>query len=89
MRLPIEDRKVVGRDIQRVEFGWPFGMPYCRSLGRGLWEVRCDLADGRIARVIFCFVGSEIALLHGFVKKSRKTAESDIELSLHRMRDLT
>jgi phage-related protein len=89
MRLPIEDRKVVGRDIQRVEFGWPLGMPYCRSLGRGLWEVRCDLADGRIARVIFCFVGSEIALLHGFVKKSRKTAESDIELSLHRMRDLT
>lgn len=26
------DRKVIGKDIQKVEFGWPIGMPYCRSL---------------------------------------------------------
>jgi hypothetical protein len=25
-----EDRRLVGRDIQKVEFGWPLGMPYCR-----------------------------------------------------------
>jgi hypothetical protein len=35
-----EDRRIVGRDIQKVEFGWPIGMPYCRPLGRGLWEER-------------------------------------------------
>lgn len=44
--LSVEDRKLVGLDIQKVEFGWPLGMPYCRSLGNGLWEVRSDLADG-------------------------------------------
>ena len=27
----MEDRKRVGRDIQKVEFGWPLGMPYCRK----------------------------------------------------------
>jgi hypothetical protein len=43
LELPLEDRKLVGRDIQKVEFGWPLGMPYCRSLGDGLWEVRSDL----------------------------------------------
>jgi hypothetical protein len=30
--LSVEDRKLIGRDVQKVEFGWPLGMPYCRSL---------------------------------------------------------
>src|SRR5580658_2937657 len=51
--LSSENRKLVGRDIQRAEFGWPLGMPYCRSLGNALWEVRSDLTDGTIAQVIF------------------------------------
>jgi hypothetical protein len=45
LELSEADRKLVGRDIQKVEFGWPLGMPYCRSLGHGLWEVRSDLTD--------------------------------------------
>jgi hypothetical protein len=36
LELSPEDRKRIGRDIQKVEFGWPIGMPYCRSLGSGL-----------------------------------------------------
>ena len=31
--------------IQKVEFGWPLGMPYCRGLGNGLWEVRSELTE--------------------------------------------
>jgi hypothetical protein len=34
-------------------------MPYCRSVGHGLWEVRADLNGGRIARVIFWITGAE------------------------------
>ena len=30
--LSLEDRKLVGSGIQKVEFGWPLGMPYCRRL---------------------------------------------------------
>jgi len=78
------DRRVIGKDIQKVEFGWPIGMPYCRPLGHGLWEVRSDLAGGRIARVIFCIVGGEMVLLHGFEKKSQRTPAHDIELALKR-----
>jgi hypothetical protein len=51
LRLPKSDRQAIGKDIQKVEFGWPIGMPYCRPLGHGLWEVRSDLTGGRIARV--------------------------------------
>ena len=35
MRLPLPDRKQLGHDIRDVEFGWPVGMPLCRSLGPG------------------------------------------------------
>ncbi len=48
------NRKIVGADIKTVEFGWPIGMPVCRPLGNGLYEVRSNLLDKSIARVIFC-----------------------------------
>ena len=34
------DRHRIGKDIQKVEFGWPIGRPHCMPLGHGLWEVR-------------------------------------------------
>ena len=34
------DRRAVGLDLMRVQFRWPVGMPLCRPLGQGLWEVR-------------------------------------------------
>lgn len=86
--LSKDDRQVIGRDIQKVEFGWPIGMPYCRPLGHGLWEVRSDLTGGRIARVIFCLVAGEMVLLHGFEKKTQKTPTRDIDLALARKREI-
>jgi hypothetical protein len=50
---PVEDRKQIGVDIRTVEFGWPIGMPVCRPLGDGLYEVRSDLAGNKIGRVLF------------------------------------
>jgi phage-related protein len=86
--LSLEDRKLVGRDIQKVEFGWPLGMPYCRSLGNGLWEIRSGLTDGKIGRVIFCLERERMVLLHGFVKKTQKTAANDLRLARKRMREV-
>jgi phage-related protein len=86
--LPKDDRRVIGKDIQKVEFGWPIGMPYCRSVGQGIWEVRSNLSGRRIARVIFCLVGDEMILLHGFMKKTQKTTTHDIELALKRRREI-
>jgi phage-related protein len=88
LALTIDDRRVIGRDIQKVEFGWPLGMPYCWGLGHGLWEVRSDLSGGRIARVIFCLIAGEMILLHGFGKKTQKTPTHDIELALRRKREI-
>jgi phage-related protein len=88
LTLAKDDRRVIGKDIQKVEFGWPIGMPYCRSLGRGLWEVRSDLAGGRIARVIFCIVHGEMVLLHGLEKTTQKTPAHDIDLAVKRKQEI-
>ena len=89
LTLSTEDRKLVGRDIQKVEFGWPLGMPYCRSLNDGLWEVRSDLTDRKIGRVIFCVSRRRMVLLHGFLKKMQKTPLQDLRLALKRMKELS
>jgi phage-related protein len=88
LALTKEDRRIIGRDIQKVEFGWPIGMPYCRPLGRGLFEVRSDLTGGRIARVIFAIQAGEMVLLHGFEKKTQRTPPRDIELALRRKQEI-
>jgi phage-related protein len=61
-------------------------MPLVASLGRELWEVRSNLARGRIARVLFCVERNSMVLLHGFIKKTQKTTERDIDLALKRKR---
>jgi phage-related protein len=77
-----EDRKRIGEDIKTVEFGWPVGMPVCRPVGGGIYEVRSDLAQNRIARVLFYFdKNGRMVLLHGFIKKTQKTPEEDLELA--------
>ena len=72
-----------------MEFSWPIGMPLCRSLGAGLWEVRSQLAGGRIARIIFCVHQGRMVLLHGFMKKTQKTQPREIELAAKRMKEIT
>jgi phage-related protein len=81
------ERYLIGTDIKTVEYGWPIGMPTCRPLGKGLFEVRTNLPDG-IARVIFGFYEDQLILLHGFIKKTQKTPKADLELALSRKRDL-
>ena len=78
------DRKIIGEDIKDVELSWPIGMPLVRSLGRDLWEVRSSLTGGKIARVVFCVDESRMILLHGFIKKSQKTPQKEIDLALKR-----
>ena len=84
--LEPEDRKAIGEDIKDVEFAWPLGLPLVRPLGRGLWEVRSSLTQGRIARIIFCVSGGQMVLLHVFIKKTQATPTQEIDLALKRMK---
>ena len=83
--LPREERRIIGEDLKTVQFGWPLGMPLVRKLDKGLWEVRSRLPD-RIARVIFTSGEGRMVLLHGFIKKSQKTPQEDLQLAKTRLR---
>jgi phage-related protein len=54
--LAKEDRVAIGTDIQTTEYDCPIGMPTCKPMGNGLHEVRTDLSNNRIARVLFLFM---------------------------------
>ncbi|OWU66792.1 type II toxin-antitoxin system RelE/ParE family toxin [Marinibacterium profundimaris] len=90
LALSEDDRKSIGDDIRTAEFGWPVGMPLCRKIAgrRGLWEIRTDLSDGRIARVFFCVHDGSMVLLHGFIKKTQKTPPNELDTAERRMKGL-
>ncbi len=88
LSLDERSRRIVGRDIATVEYGWPLGMPVCRQLGGGLLEVRSSIAEKRVARVIFVVHAGQMVLLHGFVKKTRKTPKPDLAIAKRRAREI-
>ena len=55
-----------------------------RSLGQDVWEALSILTGRTIVRVIFCIDESRMVLLHGFIKKTRKTPQKDIDPALKR-----
>src|SRR5690242_19677027 len=79
--LPAEDRRAIGVDLATVQLGWPLGMPLCRALGEGLWEIRSNLSGGRIARLLFLVAEGRIGVVHGFIKKTRKTPVEELSLA--------
>jgi phage-related protein len=86
--LDVADRNAVGQDLMRVQFGWPVGMPICRPLDTGLWEVRSTLSENREARVLFFFHEGRMGIVNGFIKKSQKTPQSELDLARKRMKEM-
>lgn len=84
LSLDERSRREIGLDLMRVQFAWPIGMPLVRPLKDGLFEVRTNLSDKTIARVLFSFNEGELFALHGFIKKSRRTPPEDLELARRR-----
>jgi phage-related protein len=72
-----------------VQFGWPIGLPVCRPLSGGLWEVRSSLPSKREARVLFGFHDGELIAVHAFIKKTQKTAKDDLSLARQRFQEAT
>ena len=87
--LDDSDRRAIGLDLMRVQFGWPIGMPLVRSLKDGLWEVRSSLPSQRVARLVLCFHDNTLVVLHGFIKKTQKTPTDDLALARRRMIEVT
>ena len=83
--LESEERRIIGFDLRTLQIGFPMGMPLCKSLGDGLWELRSTV-PGKIARVLFFIDGEVFIVVHGFIKKTQKTPKHEIETARTRMK---
>jgi phage-related protein len=82
------ERQEIGKDLLRALWRWPVGMPLCRHMGSGIWEIRTDLPTKRTARVLICLYRGHLVALHGFIKKTRTTPDDDLELAQRRQKEL-
>ena len=82
------ERHAIGKDLLRAQWQWPIGMPLCRALGGGLWEIRTDLPTKRTARVLLCVYREHLVALHGFIKKTRTTPDNDLTVARKRQKEL-
>jgi len=82
-RLSPQNRARLGRDLRRLQAGWPVGMPLVRKLDKGLWELRSKFPDG-IGRLLFTVERQRLVFLVGFMKKSRKLPISELNTAKHR-----
>jgi phage-related protein len=85
--LAKEERRIIGESIKMVQTGWPVGMPLVCNLGKGLWEERSTLPN-TIARVLFVMYEGHMVLLHGFIKKTQKTPQQDLEMARTRAKEV-
>ena len=64
------------------------GMPHVKTMGKGLFEVRVKSDEG-IGRALFCILkGKVIVILTGFIKKTQKTPQQEIEKALKRLKEV-
>ena len=82
------DRMAIGQDLMRAQWRWPVGMPLCRPMGQGLWEIRTELPNNRIARVLICLHEGTLVALHSFIKKTQKTPDDELKLARKRQKEL-
>ena len=86
-RLPTEDRKVLGGDLLAAQWKWPVGMPLCRPMGGGLYEIRTTLPSRRIARTLLIYWQQQLVALHAFIKKTTTTPDADLQLARKRQKE--
>lgn len=86
--LPIPDRKAAGNDILATQWRFPVGMPLCRAMGGGLYEIRTTLPSQRIARTFIMHHRGQLVALHAFIKKTAQTPEADLKLAKRRKQEI-
>ncbi len=80
-------RHEIGTDIAKVQRMWPVSKPLVDSFGKGLYEVRTR-TDAGIYRVLFCIDETDVVLLHGFMKKTKKTPKHELDLARKRQSEV-
>lgn len=86
----LEDKmaaKLVGLMDILEEKGIEMRMPYTQSLGDGIFELRCKQGNNITRTLYFFYIGKQIIITNGFIKKTQKTPPGEIQLAKDRRDD--
>jgi phage-related protein len=80
------ERQAIGMDLLRAQWRWPVGMPLCRAMGSGLWEIRtCRRSARRACCFPFTVSTWRPARVH---QETRATPDEDLALARKRKKEL-
>lgn len=70
-----------------ADYGVLLKEPYTKQIKGKIRELRLKDTRGAIRVLYFTYTGKRFILLHGFIKKTDKTPDRDIEIAERRMND--
>ena len=78
--LPVKMRIKAINSLDLLEqYGNQLRMPYSKALNDGLFELRIQFSSD-ISRIFYFFyIGNKIVVTNGFVKKTRKTPQTELK----------
>ena len=79
--------KMVGLLELLEEKGNQLREPYSKSIGDGIFEIRCKVGNNITRVLYFFYYNGKIVLTNGFVKKTQKTPPEEIQLAKERRAD--
>jgi phage-related protein len=86
--LPANTQVKILRIIRMLrDYGVLLKEPYTKQIKGKIRELRIKDSQGDIRVLYFTYTGRRFILLHGFIKKSDKTPEREIEIAEKRMND--
>ena len=89
--FPREIRDRLGKALYLLQSGEQPGMPLSRpmpSVAPGVAELRLHSQDGQFRTFYFTASADGILILHAFVKKTRQTPPSEIQLARKRLKEM-
>ena len=87
--FPADVRQDVGFQIYKLQRGeLPDDWKPHKTIGKGVKEIRIKAARGHYRVIFLANLDDAIYVLHTFMKQTRKTRKSDIDLTRKRLKDL-
>lgn len=83
-------RAKVYRGIDLLADHWPYiGEPHVRRVSgyEGLWELREQLGNTRVRLFFFQSEADSLAIVHGYIKKTKKTPSRVLKIAARKMRE--
>jgi len=85
------DRPTYAKTLRTLDLLGKFGnqlrMPYSKSLGSNIFELR--VRGQKEVRLLYCFYNKKAYILHGFIKKTEKTPQKEILVAIRKFKLLT